>query len=259
MFLDNKIPIVHECPAEWKSATMYFVHDLHYGSELFNDKKWHAFKEMMMNDDHALIFWIGDLMEDAIPDSKSDCLLQTVPPVAQKEFITRQFTDLKDKIVAVVPGNHEHNRATKKCGLYPLYDCCLIAGISEKYRDIYAICDIGIGQSPKKPSKKNRYVVQVQHRAKDIKSCNSADFTDGIDVFAYGHDHDPHDHPRKKIVYDAKRKSIFERNVEVVDCGSFCVYGGYGARGAYRPQSDKMYRLNIGGRSRYIETIGFYV
>ncbi|MBQ0125890.1 MAG: metallophosphoesterase [Clostridiales bacterium] len=259
MFLSDNIPIVHECPSEWKSATLYFIHDLHFGSELFDAKKWQAFKQQIMEDDHALVFWIGDLMENAIPDSKSDVFTQSVPPVAQKEFVTRQLTDLADKTVAVVPGNHEHNRTTAKCGLYPLYDCCLIAGISEKYRDIYAICDIGIGQTKKNHNLKYRYVVQIQHRAKDIKSCNSADFTDGIDIFAYGHDHDPKDHPRKKIVYDAKRKSTYQRNVEVIDCGSFCTYGGYGARGAYRPQSDKLYRLKIGGDARYIETTGFYV
>lgn len=214
---------------------------------------------MMMEDENALVFWMGDLMENAIPDSKSDVFTQTVPPVAQKEFVIRQLTDLADKTVAVVPGNHEHNRATKKCGLYPIYDCCMAAGISEKYRDIYAICDIGIGRNRTNAKKQYHYVVQVQHRAKDIKSCNSADFTDGIDIFAYGHDHDPKDHPRKKIVYNPTRKTIFARNVEVIDCGSCCTYGGYGARGAYRPQSDKLYRVNIGGTDRYIETVGFYV
>lgn len=259
MFLTDDIPIVHNCPLEWDRATIYFVHDIHYGSELFDADKWMALKKMITADDRAIVMFIGDMMENAIPDSKSDTFTQTVTPQRQKEWVSEQFIDMKDKIAAVVPGNHENNRSTKKCGLYPIYDACMIAGISEKYRDTYAIIDIGVGMRYKDRHKQNRYVVQIQHRAKDIKSCNSADFTDGIDIFAYGHDHDPKDHPRKKIVYDSKNKSIYQRNVETIDCGSFCKYGGYGAKSGYRPQSDKLYRLNISGKSHSIETVGFYL
>lgn len=259
MFLDDKVPIIYNCPSDWDFATLYFIHDIHYGSEVFDAKKWKAFKQLIVSDDRALCLWIGDLMEDAIPDSKGDTFTQKEPPAIQKEWVTEQLIDLKDKTVAVVPGNHERNRSTRKCGLYPIYDCCVIAGISDKYRDKYAFADIGIGMIYNNPRKQYRYVVQIQHRAKDIKSCNSADFSDGIDIFAYGHDHDPHDHPRKKLMYDPRNKNVIERNVEVIDCGSFCSYGGYGAASAYRPQSDKLYRVNIRGDRRSVETIGFYV
>lgn len=70
--------------------------------------------------------------------------------------------------------------ATKTCGLYPLYDCCLIAGIGEKYRDTIAFLNIAIGEIKPSSAKQIHYFGQLQHQAKDIKSVHSADYTDGI-------------------------------------------------------------------------------
>jgi hypothetical protein len=103
------------------------------------------------------------------------------------------------------------------------------------------------------------YFGQIQHKAKDIKTVHSSDYTDGIDWFANGHDHSPNDKPRAKLVFDKHNKVIFKRNIECINCGSFCFYGGYGSKGAYRPQSDKMYMLRLFGGEHRMETTGFYV
>lgn len=258
MFLSDKIPIIVNTPREYDYITLYFIHDIHYGAENFNAKKFERLRKRILDDDRAYVCIIGDLMDNAIPDSKSSVFTQTVPPAVQKEWVVDLLKELGNKVIAVVPGNHESNRSTRKCGLYPLYDACLLAGMSDRYRDTYAIADIGVGKARKDPKKQVHYVVQIQHKAKDLKSYSSADFTDGIDIFAYGHDHDPSDKPRKKIVYDAKNKSIYERNIEVIDCGACLTHSGYGAKEGYRPQSDKMWRCELGGINRYIETTGFY-
>jgi Calcineurin-like phosphoesterase. len=259
MFLPDDKPILYNTDRETKQIELYFLHDLHYGSAEFNENKWKFLKSEITGNPAARVLWIGDLMENAIPGSKSDVFTQTSSPAEQREWVTEQLNDLADKTIAVVPGNHEANRSTARAGLYPLYDACLIAGISEKYRDTYAIVDIGVGERPKDKRKQIHYVVQIQHKAKDIKYCNSADFTDGIDAFIYGHDHEPKDHPRAKLVYDAKNKCVYKRNVEVIDCGAFLTYGGYGAKAGYRPQSDKMYTLILSGEKRDMQTRGFYV
>jgi predicted phosphodiesterase len=238
-------------------ADIYFINDLHYGSELFNDKKWNAFKAEVMSNDHAYVCWIGDLMENAVPNSKSDVLTQKHPPAEQKAWVTQQFKDFGGKNIAVVPGNHEYNRTTKMCGLYPLYDCCLLAGIDDKYRNTIAFIDIGIGVRSNN-NKQVHYFGQIQHKARTAKAYCSADYTDGIDFFAYGHDHNPSDDPTAKLVFDSRNKIVYKRNVECLDNGSCCFFGGYGAQNAYRPQSDKMYKLRIYSGVKKMETTGFY-
>lgn len=259
MFLSDNIPIIVKLPITQEYANIYFVHDPHFGSELFNAKKWEALKNMILNDDHAYVCFVGDMMENAIPNSKSDMFTQTHNPAEQKEWVTQQLTELAPKTIAVVAGNHESNRTTKVSGLYPLYDCCLLAGIGEKYRDTIAFIDIAVGKYHGKKNKQMHYFGQIQHRAKDLKNYHSSDYTDGIDFFASGHDHEAKDKPRAKLVFDPRNKVIYKRNVECINCGSFCVFGGYGAKGAYRPQSDKMYKLTLFGNEKRMETTGFYV
>ena len=259
MFLPDETPILFKTKRELPYVDIYFIHDVHYGSELFDDKKWEGIKNKILQDDKAFVCFVGDLMENALPNSKSDMFSQKHSPAEQKEWVIEQLKAFKDKTIAVVPGNHEYNRTTKNCGLYPLYDCCLLAGVGDKYRDTIAFIDIGVGISKNCSKKQVHYFGQIQHKAKDIKTVHSSDYTDGIDWFANGHDHTPSDKPRAKLVFDKHNKVIFKRNIECINCGSFCFYGGYGSKGAYRPQSDKMYLLRLFSGENRMETTGFYV
>ena len=119
--------------------------------------------------------------------------------------------------------------------------------------------DIAIGTRTNCNIKQVHYFGQIQHRAKDIKAVCSADYTDGIDFFAYGHDHEPKDRPRAKLVFDPHNKKVYKRNIEVINNGSCCFYGGYGAQAGYRPQSDKMYKLRIFSGYKQMESTGFYL
>jgi UDP-2,3-diacylglucosamine pyrophosphatase LpxH len=259
LFLSDNIPIIAKLPRDKDYIDIYFIHDVHYGSELFNDKKWDTLKDIILADENAYVCFVGDMMENAIPNSKSDMFTQKRSPAEQKEWVTQQFKDFAHKTLAVVSGNHESNRTTKVSGLYPLYDCCLIAGIGDKYRDTIAFIDVGVGISCKTPKKQVHYFGQIQHKAKDTANYGTSDFSDGIDWFAFGHDHKPSDRPRAKMVFDQHNKVIYKRNIENINCGSFCNFGGYGAKGAYRPQSDKMYKLRIFGGEKKMETTGIYV
>ena len=105
-----------------------------------------------------------------------------------------------------------------------------------------------------------RYVLFAPHRAKQLKSFGSADAIEGIDIFLYGHDHEPNDHPRGKLIYDARNHAVIFKSVECVNCGSFLSYGGYGAQAGYRPKSDKLYKIVLyGGEEKRIETVGFHL
>ena len=259
MFLSDEIPILVNLPITLEYADIYFIHDVHFGSELFDKRKWEKLKSIILNDENAYVCIIGDVLENAVPNSKSDVFTQTHSPAEQKEWAIQQFKDFGEKIIAVVPGNHEHNRTTKICGMYPLYDICLLAGMGERYRDTIAYIDIAVGKYRGRTTRQTHYFGQIQHHAKDLKLVHSSDYTDGIDFFANGHDHEAKDKPRAKLVFDPHNKQIYKRNIECLNSGSFCVFGGYGAKGAYRPQSDKMYKLRLYGNEKKMESTGFYL
>ena len=253
------MPIVCNLPKEIDYADIYFLHDVHFGSALFDERKWKHLKKKIKDNERAYVCWIGDLMENAIPGSKSDMFSQTHSPAQQKEWAAQELFDLSNKTLAVVSGNHCYNRTTKASGMFPMYDICMLAGVDEKYRNTIAFLDVGVGKSVKDGKKQIHYFGQLQHNAKDLKAIHSSDYTDGIDFFASGHDHEPKDKPRAKLVFDHHNKSIYKRNIECLNCGSFCKYGGYGSQNAYRPQSDKMYVLRIFSGEKKMESTGFYV
>lgn len=261
MLPDNK-PIVLNTPNEFNAIVLFFAHDIHKGSELYDSDKWNAFKKLILSQPNHYVIFAGDYCENAIVGSKGDVYSQTIPPWQQKEWFTEQLRDLADRTVAIVPGNHEDNRITKAVGYFPIYDCAMSAGVADKYRQTYAFVDIGVGSRHHgdKSTRQERYVGFVTHRLKDCKAYNGSDFVEGIDFAVYGHDHEPSDHARCKLSYDGKNKMVSQRDVEVIDSGSFMTYGGYAARGGMRPKSSKIYTLTLfSGRKKRMETHGFHV
>ena len=261
MLPENK-PIIFDTPREFRAITIFFAHDIHKGSELHDAQKWAAFKKLVLSQPNHYIVWVGDYCENAVVGSKSDIYSQTIPPAAQKEWFTEQLVELADRTIAIVPGNHEDNRITRTVGLYPIYDCALIAGLGGRYRQTYAVVDIGVGNRGhgKKEARQQRYFGFITHRMRDCKAYNGSDFVEGVDWCAYGHDHDPSDHARSKLCYDSSNKCMVQRDVEVIDSGSFMTFGGYAARVGMRPKSSKIYTLELfSGRKKRLETHGFHL
>jgi predicted MPP superfamily phosphohydrolase len=254
-------PIIFNTPPEFEEIEIYAIHDLHYGNRQFNLSKWKKLKEEIMSEPNRYCVMVGDMMEMAIPGSKSDCFYQTVPPEAQKEWVAYEMGELADRIIAVVSGNHEHNRATKICGLYPLYDACCWARIQDRYRENFAVVDIAIGKRRGTLPRQYHYVGFLTHKARDLKGWSTVDTLEGFDFMVYGHDHDPKEHARGHLVYDTKNKVVTTKSIETVNAGSFLEYGDYAARAAYRPPSDKLYKLVLcpNRDDKLIRTVGFYL
>ena len=255
-------PIMFNTPLEFDEIEIYPIHDLHYGNRQFNLDKWKKLKEEILSQPNRYCVMVGDMMEMAIPGSKSDVFHQTVPPDAQKEWVAYEMGELKDRINAVVSGNHEHNRATKICGLYPLYDACCWAKIQDRYRENFAVVDIGVGNRGGSDKRQYHYVGFLTHKARDMKNWSTVDTLEGFDFLVYGHDHDPKEHSRAHLVYDSKNKNVITKQIETVNAGSFLKYGDYAARAAYRPPSDKLYKIILCPRNRTekrMATLGFYV
>ena len=80
MYSETK-PILFNCPKEFDTVEIYPVHDLHYGSEQFNLRKWNALHDLILSSTNRFIVWVGDLLENSVPFSNhSDCLSQMYSP-----------------------------------------------------------------------------------------------------------------------------------------------------------------------------------
>ena len=259
MYPESK-PILFESPRDFESIEIYPCHDLHYGNEMFDAHRWNSLLNEILSQPNRYVCFLGDLMENALPNSRSNPLTQLHSPLEQREFVVEQLKALKGRVICILDGNHEQNRSTRMAGLYPLYDAACIAGCEEVYRSSYAVIDLSVGRHAERhENRPYHYVGFCTHKAKDLKSFHSVDALEGFDFMLYGHDHEPRDHARAKLCYDRRRRLVTFKSCETINCGAFLNYGGYGAHAGYRPQSDKMYKLVLSGRQQRITTVGFYV
>ena len=240
---------------------LMFLSDIHAGSAQHNASKWNKVKEYILDDSYRYFVIVGDVMENAIPGSKSDMFTQRLNPMEQQQWFYDQLLDLKDRCVGVVDGNHENNRTIKTAGIYPLYDVMHDVGISERYRHNLMCLDLTLGHPHGTKGvhngggKRNHYRGVCVHVAKDQKTFTSADIYEGIDFFARGHDHDSWCHPRAKMVFDDKNKVLKQKDVYSIDCGSFLNWGGYSMIGGYRPQPAVVQSLILSSRNVELSSV----
>ena len=117
--LPETVPVVCDYP-QFDEIEIYPIHDLHYGNECFDAHKWNELTKLILAKENRFCIFVGDLMENAVPNSKSDVFSQTATPREQQEFIESVFKQFADRTLAIVDGNHEFNRSTRFAGLYPL-------------------------------------------------------------------------------------------------------------------------------------------
>lgn len=254
-----RVPILIELPRDLSSVEILLASDIHNGSAEFSERKWKAFEEMLSKPNTYVIF-AGDQMEYATRSSKSDVYTQKLSPRQQKDWWIEHLRPFakEGKVLCIVDGNHEYNRASKDADDFPLYDIALALGIEDRYRSEAAFVDIGVG-SIKSGTRQVHYVVRVSHKAQNNGNYGTADGFEGIDIFVSGHTHKPIDKPLGKLVYDTSNKRSYEKTVENTVCGHFLDFGGYGERNGCRPTSQKLYSIILCGKKKAIETRGFHL
>lgn len=247
--------IQYNTPKEFDSVDIYCMADLHIGSPAFNNKLWEKFKALLKAD-NAYVIYAGDLIDNALKTSKSNVYGQTMSPQAQKQFLANELYDHRDKIIAILPGNHE-TRSSKDVDAFPIYDVACKLDIEDRYRQNMGILDIGVGQ--RKPSDKRQwhYLGCVMHKTNKTMRYHYADTIDGIDFHVSAHTHNPADMPRDKIQVDPHNKQASIKPVETIVTGSFMDYKDYPVEMALRPSAQKFYKLVLDGKRKNIKTVGF--
>ena len=254
---DDYEPIVVQTPDYFDNIEVYVLSDLHMGSKEFDESMWERAKAEILAQPNRFCVFIGDLMENAIPGSKSDVFSQVATPMQQREWVLKQFQDLSDRILAITDGNHERNRSYRAAGMFPNFDAAVIAGIQDRYRPHFAVVDIGVGTREKDKKQQVHYVLYCVHRGKDGKGVNTALGTSGIDAVCVGHTHAPLSIPKAQISYNPINKVVSVRTVHLVNSGAWCKYGGYAVDNGYLPNSDQKHKLVLYGGKKKVDVVGF--
>lgn len=221
--------------------------DLHIG-DLCSDYKLILERiEHIKNTPNAYCILDGDLMDTAISASIGDTYGANLQPMEQLKQCVKIFEPIKDKILAVLPGNHE-NRVYKADGIDLTALMCSQLGIAERYSETTAVLFIrfGKGGGNRTPNRPQLYTVYVTHGAgggrkaggKVNRLADLASIVD-CDVYIHAHTHLP-------IVFKESfgRPSRVNSTIEVVDklfvnVAAALNYGGYGDKAGFKPASKR--------------------
>ena len=220
--------------------------DLHIGDNMCDFKSIMERIEYIRTTPNAYCILGGDLMDTAIASSIGDTYGANLQPMEQLKQCAKIFEPIKDKILAVLPGNHE-NRAYKSDGLDMTEIMCSQLGIANRYSPTTALLFIRFGsQGSHHHNRKQLYTVYVTHgtgggRREGGKVNRLADLASIVDADIY-----IHSHTHLPVIF---REAFFRTypstsSVALVDklfvnTSASLNYGGYGDRMGYKPASKK--------------------
>lgn len=189
----------------------------------------------------------GDLANTATKTGVSDVYNEVLSPHEQKEWLIEELSDYKDRILCILPGNHE-KRVKKDSDQYILWDVARVLGLEKVYRQNIAFLSIHLGKG--KNGKQIGYSGIVSHGKSKTKDDKYAGFYDNVDFYIYGHLHDLEAGKKFKGVFDPRNKKISFRSYAVLKASPMLDYGGYAVNNLYQPSFYIENYMDLNGRKK---------
>jgi predicted MPP superfamily phosphohydrolase len=187
----------------------------------------------------------GDLMDAAIASSIGDTYGANLQPMEQLKQCVKIFDPIKDKILCVLPGNHE-NRVYKTDGIDLTEIMCAQLGIPEKYSPTTALLFIRFGKQRHGGStgRPFLYTAYVTHgsgggRKEGGKVNRLADLASIVDadIYIHAHTHLPLVFKESFFRVSGGNSSVALVDKLFVNTAASLNYGGYGDKQGFKPAS----------------------
>jgi predicted phosphodiesterase len=248
----------HEFPADWECLELYPLADLHVGDPKTDIPLFQRFVRYIGEAPNRIVVGVGDLMNNAIKTSVSNVYAETMPPNEQRKWLAEELLPIKDRILCLLDGNHEH-RSKKDVDLSQME--ALAEKLGVPYYQDEAALKISLGS--KYNGKPATYVVYLNHGFGGGKRPGSALNNielmalslEGVDIVITGHVH-------KQMAYRFSSRVFDPRNNTVTQVPRLCVvaapwqdYGGYAARKGYVPGVKGKTPIILHGREKVAQAI----
>lgn len=220
--------------------------DLHIGDSMCDFKSVMERIEYIKKTPNAYCILDGDLMDTAIASSIGDTYGANLQPMEQLKQCVKIFEPIKDKILAVLPGNHE-NRVYKSDGVDLTEIMCSQLGIPEKYSPTTALIFIRFGrQTGKNHNRPHLYTAYVTHgsgggRKEGGKVNRLADLASIVDadIYIHAHTHLPLVFKESFFRVSGANSSVALVDKLFVNTAASLNYGGYGDKAGFKPASKR--------------------
>jgi len=218
--------------------------DLHLGDSMSDAKLIMERIEHIKNTPNAYCILDGDLMDTAIASSVGDTYGSNLQPMEQLNLCVKIFEPIKDKILAVLPGNHE-NRVYKTDGIDITEIMCAQLGIPQRYSPTTALLFVRLGHQPSRHNNRPYlYTIYVTHgsgggRREGGKVNRLADLASIVDadIYVHAHTHLPLVFKESYFRVSSGNSSVALVDKLFVNTAAALNYGGYGDKAGFKPAS----------------------
>ena len=199
----------------------------------------------------------GDLMDAAVSSSVGDTYGANLQPMEQLKQCVKIFEPIKNKILAVLPGNHE-NRIYKSDGLDLTEIMCAQLGIPERYSPTTAFLFIRFGKNASEGhGRPQLYTAYVTHgsgggRKEGGKINRLADLACicDADIYIHHHTHLPLVFKESFFRVSSSNSSVAQVEKMFVNTAASLNYDGYGDKQGYKPPSKRSPVIYLDGTKR---------
>lgn len=245
-----------DLPADLEEIELYPVFDWHIGDSMSDTLLINETLRRIKETPNAFCILGGDLMDTAIASSVGDTYSAHLQPMEQLKLCVKLFEPIKDKILCILPGNHE-NRVYKSDGIDTTAMMAAQLGLSGKYSETTAIMFIRFGREARRfaENRKMVYTVYATHgsgggRREGGKINRLADLAQIVDADVYlcGHTHLPA--VFREGFYRANKNNNTVQYVDrlFVNAAAALNYGGYGDKAGFKPASKQSPVIYLDGK-----------
>lgn len=243
-------PIKLKLNTKKNNIKLYVLSDVHIGDSNCDLDTVKNIIKFIKDTPDCYCILLGDILNTGIKTSKSDIYSETMTIMDAQKLALELLTPIKDKIIAMTPGNHE-NRVWREVGVDIALWLAEKLGIQDKYRNNGLALSLKFGEDlNKKPFTLNIF---GQHGGygggrRLGSSMNALEDLDGIvgnaDIYIRAHTHQPIQGSRPVFLFN-NTGNIVQTNKYYFNSPSVLNYGGYAYDKGYRPSDDSPCYLNI--------------
>jgi len=232
--------------------------DLHLGDVNCDFRQIQSWLSYIKENENVFTILDGDLMDSAIIGSIGSVYTAEIPPMSQLEQCVKLFEPIRDKTLAVLPGNHEY-RIFRSTGIDTTALMCDQLGISDRYSNTSALLFLRFGKdhAAGRHGREVQYTVFCLHgngggRKEGAKLQRLVDLSSIVDADIYlsGHTHLPVVAKTSYFRVSVTNNSVSKVPKLFVNCCAALEHGGYGDRMGFKPASTDMPVICLNGRKK---------
>jgi len=243
-------------PKELENIIICPLYDMHIGEPACDIEMVEKEIEFIKNTPNAYAIIGGDVIDNTTKNSIGDVYRAKLTPQQQLEQICAYLKPIKNKIIAMVSGNHEE-RTWRESGIDLLGCVAMNLGIEERYAEEGAVIFIKYGFKKTRTKKQNGYIplqytIYATHgagggRKLGAKANRLYDVGDIIDVdcVVCGHTHEPICFKKTFFRIDQTQQTVIEKERLYVNTGSFLKYASYAEKKGYSPSARVMPKVYL--------------